>query len=69
MFPTHVIDVKGAFLLADFLDGEIIYMKMPQAWEELYEDERMLRLKKTVYGTKRARRVTRPNHTKWCHFF
>jgi hypothetical protein len=33
-FIAHVVDVKGAFLLADFPDGEEIYMNMPQGWEE-----------------------------------
>ena len=29
-YTAHVVDVKGAFLLADFSDGEEFFMKMPQ---------------------------------------
>ena len=53
-YTAHVVDAKGVFLLANFSDGEEVYMNMPQGWEELYEDEHMLRLEKTVYGTKQA---------------
>jgi hypothetical protein len=51
-----LIDLKGAFLTADFEPGRNIYMKIPKGFEEFYPEGWLLRLKKTLYGTKQASR-------------
>jgi hypothetical protein len=47
-------DVKGAFLLGQFEDGEEMYIEIPQGFEEYYEDDEVLLLLRTIYGCKQA---------------
>jgi hypothetical protein len=50
-WPIHVVDVKGAFLHGEFQDGEEIYMKVPQGFEQYYSaEEEWLKLLRTLYG-------------------
>ena len=51
-----LIDLKGAFLTADFEPGRNIYMKIPKGFEKFYPIGWLLRLNKTIYGTKQASR-------------
>ena len=49
-----MLDVKGAFLLGEFEDGEQIYMSVPEGFEEYYPTDEVLFLLKTIYGTRQA---------------
>ncbi len=51
---AHVVDMKGAFLHGKFEDGEMIYIKVPLGFEEFYDDDTLLLLKKWLYGLKQA---------------
>ncbi len=51
---AHVVDIKGAFLQGEFDDGEKIYIKIPLEFEEFYDDDTFLLLKKCLYGLKQA---------------
>ncbi len=51
---AHVVNVKGAFLHGKFNNGEKIYIKIPLGFEEFYDDEPVLLLKKCLYGLKQA---------------
>jgi hypothetical protein len=51
---AHVIDVKGAFLYGEFEDGEKVYIKISLGFEEFYDRDTVLLLKKTLYGLKQA---------------
>jgi hypothetical protein len=51
---AHVIDVKGAFLHGKFDDGEKIYIKIPLGFEEFYDGNTVLLLKKCFYGLQEA---------------
>ena len=51
---TYVLDVRGAFLLGSFEDGEMIYMSRPRGFEQWYPPDIALLLLKTIYGTKQA---------------
>ncbi len=51
---AHVIDVKGAFLYGEFEGGEKVYIKIPLGFEEFYDRDTVLLLKKTLYGLKQA---------------
>jgi hypothetical protein len=53
-WATYILDVKGAFLLGLFEDGERIYMARPQGFEQWYPPDIVLLLLKTIYGTKQA---------------
>ena len=53
-YTATVVDVKGAFLHGEFQDGEEIYMKVPQGFEEYYESGTVLRLNRCIYGLKQA---------------
>jgi hypothetical protein len=46
---AHVVDVKGAFLHSKFDDGEKIYIKIPLGFEEFYDNNTVLLLKKCLY--------------------
>ena len=56
MFNWHaiVMDVKGAFLTAEFEDDHQLFMWIPQGFERFYPKNCVLRLKKTIYGTVQA---------------
>ena len=49
-----VIDVNGAFLLGLFEDGEKLYMRIPEGFEEFYSPDDVLELERTIYGLKQA---------------
>jgi hypothetical protein len=51
---AHVVNVKGAFLHGKFKDGEKIYIKIPLGFEEFYDNNTVLLLKKYLYGLKQA---------------
>ena len=53
-WQTYVLDVRGAFLLGSFEDGETIYMSRPRGFEQWYPPDIVLLLLKTNYGTKQA---------------
>ncbi len=51
-----VIDVEGAFLQDKFVDGEQIYIEVPDGVEEFYgsKEDIALLLNAPIYGTKHA---------------
>ena len=49
---AHVVDVKGAFLYGGFEDGKKVHIKVPLGFEEFYDSDTALLLKKTLYGLK-----------------
>jgi hypothetical protein len=51
---AHVVDVKGVFLHGKFEDGEKICIKIPLGFEEFYDDDTVLLLKKCLYGLKQV---------------
>ncbi len=51
---AHVVDMKGAFLYGKFEDGEKVHIKVPLGFEEFYDMDTALLLKKTLYGVKQA---------------
>jgi hypothetical protein len=51
---AHVVDVKGAFLYGKFKDGEKVHIKVPLGFEEFYDKDTALLLKKTLYILKQA---------------
>ncbi len=51
---AHVVDIKGAFLHSEFGNGEKIYIKIPLGFEEFYDNDTVLLLKKCLYGLKQA---------------
>jgi hypothetical protein len=51
---AHVVDVKGAFLHGKFDNGEKIYIMIPLGFEEIYDNDTVLLLKKCLYGLKQA---------------
>ena len=51
---AEVLDVKGAFLIGLFEDGEKIYMRVPEGLEKHYAANMVLLLLKTIYGLKQA---------------
>jgi hypothetical protein len=46
---VHVVDVEGAFLHGKFDNGEKIYIKIPLGFEEIYNNNTVLLLKKCLY--------------------
>ena len=38
-FTAYIVDVQGAFLLGDFDNGEVLYCKIPEEVEGLYDPE------------------------------
>ena len=49
-----MVDIKGAFLYGEFMDGKDILMEVPQGWESIYPPNTVLKLMKTIYGLKQA---------------
>jgi hypothetical protein len=47
---AHVVDVKGAFLHGNFKYGAKIYIQIPLGFEEFYDDNTVLLLKKCLGG-------------------
>ena len=54
LWIAEVLDVQGAFLYGEFLEGEVLYMKVPQGFEQYYPANCVLLLLKTIYGLKQA---------------
>jgi Reverse transcriptase (RNA-dependent DNA polymerase) len=50
----EVIHVQGAFLIGRFYDKEDLYMKVPQGFEDKYDNNSVLKLHRTIYGLKQA---------------
>jgi hypothetical protein len=50
----YVVNIKGAFLHGEFNDGEKINIKIPLGFEEFYDNDTVLLLKKCHYGLKQA---------------
>ena len=50
----HLVDVKGAFLCGSFDNNEEMYMEVPQGFEKYYGSDVVLKLQRTIYGTKQA---------------
>ena len=48
------VQVKGAFLHGKFDNGEKIYIKITLGFEEFYDNNTVLLLKKCLYGFKQA---------------
>ena len=53
-YAASVVDVKGAFLHGEFTDGEVIYMKVPQGFEQYYSETAVLKLNRCLYGLKQS---------------
>jgi hypothetical protein len=51
---AHVVDIKGALLYGKFEDGEKIYIKIWLGFEEFYDDNTVLLLKKCLNGLRKA---------------
>ena len=51
---SSLVDVNGAFLLGDWESDREIYMEVPQGWEHLYPPNTVLKLLKTVYGSRQG---------------
>jgi hypothetical protein len=51
---AHVVDIKEAFLHGKFNDGENIYIKIPLGFDEFYDNDTVLLLKKCLYGLKQV---------------
>ncbi len=51
---AHVVDVKGAFLHGEFVDGKKIHMKIRKGFEKYFPADSVLLLLKCLYGLKQA---------------
>ena len=51
---AEVIDVDGEFLQGKFTNGEVLYMGIPDGFEQYYGDDEVLRINVPIYGTKQA---------------
>ncbi len=49
---AELIDVKGAFLHGEFEEGEILYMEIPEGFEQYYPAGFIWLLLRTIYGLK-----------------
>jgi hypothetical protein len=49
-----VIDVKGAFLKGNFVDGGNLYLHIPQGFETFYKKDEVLNKNLTIYSLKHA---------------
>jgi hypothetical protein len=52
-WKAQVIDVKGAFLKGRFSDEEELYLRIPQGFENYYDKDNVLQLKRMIYGLKK----------------
>ena len=50
----HQVDIKGAYLNGELNDDEVLYMQHPPGYKPRDAGNRMLRLKKTIYGLKQS---------------
>lgn len=53
-WTSQVIDVKGTFLKGRFEGGEKLYLKIPEGFEEFYNKDDILYLKRTIYVLKQV---------------
>jgi hypothetical protein len=51
-WTAEIVNVQGAFLCEKIEEGEDIYMKIPQGFEEYYNEDVLLFLLKMIYGLK-----------------
>jgi hypothetical protein len=51
---TEIVDVRGAFLNAEFDDGHKMYVTVPKGFEKNFPGNVVLLLKRTLYGTCQA---------------
>ena len=51
---AELVDIKGAFLQGKFVDGEEMYIKIPDGFERFYGKDEVLKLHVPIYGTKQA---------------
>ena len=57
-FTAYIVDVQGGFLLGDFDNGEVLYCKIPEGFEEIYDPNVYCwKLLKTAYGLKQAAKI------------
>jgi transposase InsO family protein len=52
----HQVDIKGAYLNGELNDNEVLYMQHPPGYKSPDAGNRVLRLKKTLYGLKQSGR-------------
>jgi hypothetical protein len=52
----HQVDIKGAYLNGELNDNEVLYMHHPPGFKPRDAGNRVLRLKKTLYGLKQSGR-------------
>ena len=52
----HQVDIKGAYLNGELNDNEVLYMHHPPGYKPRDAGNRVLRLKKTLYGLKQSGR-------------
>ena len=48
------MDIHGAFLKGKFKNGDVIYIKILQGFEEYYKERKVLQLLRTIYRLKQA---------------
>jgi hypothetical protein len=53
-FWTEIVDVRGAFLTAEFELNHKMFVSVPQGFEKSFPENVVLLLKKTMYGTCQA---------------
>jgi hypothetical protein len=53
-FWTEIVDVRGAFLTAEFEQGHQMYVSVPKGFEKYYPGNVVLLLKRTLYGSCQA---------------
>ena len=49
-----MIDAEGAFLQGRFVNGEVLYIKVPDGFKKYYGEDEVLRMNVPIYGTKQA---------------
>jgi hypothetical protein len=53
-FWTEIVDVRGAFLTAEFEPNHRMFVSVPKGFEKNFPESVVLLLKKTLYGTCQA---------------
>ncbi len=53
-YCDQLVDVKGAFLIGSFDNGEVIHIKVPKGLQHKYPKDIVSLLLKTIHGTKQA---------------
>ena len=52
----HQVDIKGTYLNGELNEDEVLYMQFPPGYKPRDAENRVLRLKKTLYGLKQSGR-------------